>query len=111
MLIPIWYLYKNNMCVLFLGQRTLPESVAGGFIWPPGGSRNVPVSRQTYASPTPRCFIHEDVSLALCLSSDSVDIEHEVFKSSKSSNLYKASILKKVTADLSVTSDEGRWLH
>lgn len=51
------------------------------------------------------CFIHEDVSLALCLSSDSVaaavDVEHEVFRSSKSSNLYKAAILRKVTADLS----------
>lgn len=53
------------------------------------------------------CFIHEDVSIALCLSSDSVatvvDIEHEVFKSSKSSNLYKAAILRKVTADLSAS--------
>lgn len=29
-----------------------------------------------------------------------VDIEHEVFKSSKSSNLYKASVLKKVNAVL-----------
>lgn len=51
------------------------------------------------------CFTHDDVSLTLCLSSDSVaaavDIEHEVFKSSKSSNLYKAAILRKVTADLS----------
>lgn len=27
-----------------------------------------------------------------------VDIEHEVFKNSKSSNLYKAAVLKKVTA-------------
>lgn len=39
------------------------------------------------------------------LSSDSlsaaVDIEHDVFKNSKSSNLYKAAILKKVTADCS----------
>lgn len=30
-----------------------------------------------------------------------VDIEHEVFKSSKSSNLYKATVLKKVTTDCS----------
>lgn len=46
------------------------------------------------------CFLHADVSLTLCLSSDSVatavDMEHEVFKSSKSSNLYKAAILRKV---------------
>lgn len=51
------------------------------------------------------CFINADVPLTLCLSSDSVaaavDIEHEVFKSSKSSNLYKAAILRKVTAGLS----------
>lgn len=51
------------------------------------------------------CLISEDVSLTLCLSSDSmataVDIEHVVFKSSKSSNLYKAAILRKVTTDLS----------
>lgn len=47
------------------------------------------------------CFIREDVSPTLCLSSDSVALEHEVFKSSKSSNLYKAAILRKVTADLS----------
>lgn len=50
-------------------------------------------------------LICADVSLTLFLSSDSlaaaVDIEHEVFKSSKSSNLYKAAILKKVTVDLS----------
>lgn len=42
----------------------------------------------------------------LFLSSDSLaaalDIEHDVFKSSKSSNLYKAAILKKVGGDLSV---------
>lgn len=30
-----------------------------------------------------------------------VDIEHELFKSSKSSNLYKAAVLKRVTADCS----------
>lgn len=28
-----------------------------------------------------------------------VDIEHELFKTSKSSNLYKAAVLKRVTAD------------
>ncbi|XP_061761804.1 ATP-dependent DNA helicase Q5 isoform X1 [Nerophis ophidion] len=32
-----------------------------------------------------------------CLLTSAVDIEHEVFKSSKSSNLYKAAILKKVS--------------
>lgn len=52
-------------------------------------------------------FIFAAVSLIVSssLSSDTlfaaVDIEHEVFKSSKSSNLYKAAMLKKVTADRS----------
>lgn len=39
-----------------------------------------------------------------------VDMEHEVFKSSKSSNLYKAAVLKKVTVDLSAGGGEVEWL-
>lgn len=41
------------------------------------------------------------VSLRSDMLSLAVDIEHDVFKSSKSSNLYKAAVLKKVTADCS----------
>lgn len=40
-------------------------------------------------------------SLSCDTLSVAVDIEHEVFKSSKSSNLYKAAVLKKVTTDCS----------
>uniref|UniRef100_A0AAQ5ZBW8 ATP-dependent DNA helicase n=1 Tax=Amphiprion ocellaris TaxID=80972 RepID=A0AAQ5ZBW8_AMPOC len=46
-------------------------------------------------------FNYDSLSLA-------VDIEHEVFKNSKSSNLYKAAVLKKVTANFYVCLQQQR---
>lgn len=53
----------------------------------------------------PTFFPHSRSSLSFMSSpcsdilSSAVDLEYEVFKSSKSSNLYKAAVLKKVTTD------------
>lgn len=46
------------------------------------------------------CLIFSSLPFSWDALSLAVDIEHEVFKSSKSSNLYKASVLKKVNAVL-----------
>lgn len=101
---------------MFLGQRTLPEPAAGSAVWPPGGSRHVPVSLETPASHTTQSGSPVQTFLSHCPpSSDglaaAVDMEYEVFKSSKSSNLYKAAVLKKVTGDLSAGGRGGRMVE
>lgn len=94
-----------------LGKRALPEPLAGGPARPQGGRRHIPVSIQPHAvnilqqlSSNLQTFCSKLCSMSALscgFLSVAVNMEHEIFKSSKSSNLYKAAVLKKVPTNRS----------
>lgn len=105
-----------QMCASILGSGALCGPATGGSEQPPGGSSRhtqVPVTTNhrhlkcqiTDATGTTELtlgFLSFPFSPRPSPSSDTlslaVDIEHEVFKITKSSNLYKAAVLKRVSS-------------
>lgn len=101
------------------GTGALPQPPAGGHARPPGGRPHATVStsrqwwqvtRLVDILSTPHFRVPSAITARSSdLLSAAARVEHELFKSSKSSNLYKAAVLKKV-AELkkaAPTGDDG----